>query len=70
MNNNCGISNKAGISKFRLLSVALEYRILKIEILTNIDKRRVERRRSEVCAVSTKADGLSQWLLCWVGPRS
>ena len=28
MNNNCGISNKAGKSKFRLLSVALGYRML------------------------------------------
>lgn len=28
VNNNCGISNKAGKSKFRLLSMALEYRML------------------------------------------
>lgn len=61
VNNNCGISNKAGKSKFRLLSV--EYRMLN----RDSDQHQVEDVEEEVrggrSKSSIKADGLL-WLHC------
>lgn len=67
MNNNCGISNKAGKSKFRLLSVALGYRMLNRDSDQHRQMEGGEEVVRGVCSkFSTKADCLS-WLLCQGG---
>ena len=67
MNNNCGISNKAGKSKFRLLSVALGYRTLNRDSDQHQQMEGGEEVVRGVCSeFSTTADGLL-WLLCQGG---